>query len=85
MKQGRPAKRRAWGFEAERHYSPDEAAAHAAVCVATIRREIASGAQTSGASGIFPVRRFGRRYLIPATALQRWLDGLPVHQGGRAA
>jgi hypothetical protein len=66
-------------FAAERHYKPEEAAVQAGVCTMTIRRAIADGAQTRGVAGIHPVRRLGRRYLIPATALQRWLEALPVH------
>lgn len=65
--------------EVERHYSPEQAAEVCAVCVMTVRRAIAEGARTRGAAGLFPVRRLGRRYLVPASALARWVTALPVH------
>lgn len=55
----------------EEHLSPEQVAVRLGVSVVTVRRAIKSGA-------LSPVRRCGRRLLVPASASRRFLLGLPL-------
>jgi hypothetical protein len=72
----RPARRAPGRSEVEEHLTPADVAERMGVARETVLRAVRRGIATRGAEGIWPVRRLGRRNLLPAGAVNRWLEAL---------
>lgn len=60
--------------DVEQHYSVPQAAGLTTLSRTHIHNLIREGIRSRGRDGIYPVRRLGRRWLIPASSLQKFLD-----------
>jgi hypothetical protein len=60
----------------EEHLRIPELAARLRVSVRYLWQQVKLGAESKGAKGIYPTRRAGKSVLVPASAVNRWLESI---------